>query len=99
LRQRQLAVVEERLGELERTLADALALLGERKPREVERRARAAARALAEARLDAAAAALQDRLPGLSERRIERRPGRSRPIADLDGGGRVAAVVKRRSGL
>ena len=96
-RQRELAAIDNELGGVEQTLAEALSIVGERNPRKAKRRTREAAHELAAARLDAVAAALLHRLPNLAPERIELRLGRNRPIDGLAGGGRVHASVRRRA--
>jgi hypothetical protein len=90
-------------------LGDAASQLGNPNEREALRRTRRTAIALAERRLDALTAELQRGAPGLLELakkngktpdrspRLERRPGRGLPVAGLDAGGRIVAVLRRRT--
>ncbi|MCU0867350.1 MAG: DUF748 domain-containing protein [Planctomycetes bacterium] len=95
--QAQLLAHDDRLGELERTLDQALAMLASDDPRARQRRTQAALQAIAAARLDAVALELRTALPELAADRIVRRPGRAVPTAGLDGGGRITAAVRRRN--
>jgi hypothetical protein len=85
------------LGALERTLDEALGLLGGDTPRAARRRTDAAARALAQARLDAVAAALRAAVPELAADRLVRRTPRGAASADATGGGRVTIALRRRT--
>jgi hypothetical protein len=95
--QAQLLAHDDRLGELERTLDQALAMLASDDPRARQRRTQAALQAIAASRLDAVAHELRTALPDLAADRIVRRLGRAVPTAGLDGGGRIAAAVRRRN--
>lgn len=94
---RELERVETELGELLEALGGAYEHLDGDNPRAAARRTRDAARALAEARLDAVAATLARRAPAVPAERIERRPGRSLPTAGLERGGQVVATLRRRA--
>ena len=96
-RQEELDRVETRLGALLDALGGALEQLDADDTRAAARRTREAAGALAEARLDAVAAALRKQMPGLDLARIDRRAGRRLPAAGVDGGGRVVATLRRRT--
>ena len=93
--QARLLTHDERLGELEQTLDQALVMLAADNPRARHRRTQAALQALAKSRLDAVVHELRTALPDLAPRRIVLRPGRAVAIAGLDGGGRVIATVRR----
>jgi hypothetical protein len=92
--QPKLLAVDTRLGELERTLDSAVAIVAGDTERAKKRRTQAAAQALANSRLAAMAAELQRRLPGLAQERIVLRPPRGVPVDGLDAGGRVIATVR-----
>ena len=104
--QAHLHELDTRLGGLISALDEAITQLGNHSVRDNLRRTRRAAVALAESRLDAvsqdllkACPALQAATPSDQGPRIERRPGRGVPVAGLDGGGRVLAVLRRRAAL
>jgi hypothetical protein len=86
---------DEALGELERTLGAALAMLDDDSARAARRRATAAVRGLGAARLDEAVAALAAAVPGLAADRIVRRPVRAVATAELPAGGQVVVAVRR----
>ncbi|MFK7739670.1 MAG: DUF748 domain-containing protein [Planctomycetota bacterium] len=96
-RQRELNALDQQLGELLTALGEALDQLGDDNPRTAKRRTRRAAQELAEARVEAVAARLEQLLPELGNGRLDLRPGRGVPIAGVDDGGRVTAVIRRRS--
>lgn len=96
-RQEELLEIDTHLGELLQALSGALDQLGNPNARAAARRTRAACKALAQARLDAAIARMRALRPGLGSDRFERRAGRGVPIDGLDGGGCVIATLRRRS--
>lgn len=95
--QEALLAHDNQLGALERTLDEALALLGGDTPRAARRRTDAAARALGQARLAAVAAALRAAVPELAADRLVLRTPRGAASADATGGGRVAVALRRRT--
>lgn len=96
-RHADLQALDTRIGEVDGTLNETLRLLGGTSERDARRRTRSAARELAEARIDAVAAELRNRLPELDPARIERRAGRGLPVDGAPDGGRVAALLRRRA--
>jgi hypothetical protein len=94
--QEELLAHDERLGALERTLDEALALLANDTPRAARRRDEAAARALGQARLQAVATALRRAVPGLDPERIVVRAPRGAPSGEPAVGGGVTATLRRR---
>lgn len=95
--QRQLARLDRELGELERSLDQALGMLGDDSPRQQKRRAAAAAMALGQKRLAAVAASLRQTAPDLPAAQIQLRRPRGVPVADLPQGGVVRAMLRRRT--
>ena len=100
----QLRALDEHQGELLEALGRAIEQIGNPRERNALRRTRQAGVALSEARLDAVSKALGQDCPQLVEKpadgrgsRIERRPGRGLPVAGVDGGGRIVAVLRRRA--
>jgi hypothetical protein len=95
--QQQLARLDLELGELERSLDQALGMLGDDSPRQQRRRAAAAAMALGQKRLAAVVAALRQAAPELPAAQIQVRRPRGVPVADLPQGGVVRAMLRRRT--
>ena len=102
--QQQLHSLDHYQGELLSALSKAIQHDGNPLERGVLRLTRQVALALAEARLDAVSKELAEGCPQLlatasadSAARLERRPGRGLPIAGLPAGGRVVAVLRRRT--
>ncbi|MFT4513195.1 MAG: hypothetical protein ACI91B_001897 [Planctomycetota bacterium] len=102
--QEELHTVDRHQGELLVALNSAIDQIGNPRERSALRRTRQAALALAEARLNAISKELTEGCPQLlvtasadSAARIERRPGRGLPIAGLPSGGRIVAVLRRRT--
>ncbi|MFN8826551.1 MAG: DUF748 domain-containing protein [Planctomycetota bacterium] len=95
--QQQLARLDLELGELERSLDQALGMLGDDSPRQQRRRAAAAAMALGQKRLAAVVAALRSAAPELPAAQIQVRRPRGVPVADLPQGGVVRAMLRRRT--
>lgn len=100
----RLRALDRHQGELLIALGQAIEQIGNPRKRNALRRTRRAATALAESRLDAIATELGQSCPQLVEKasedappRIERRPGRGLPIAGIDGGGRILAILRRRA--
>jgi hypothetical protein len=80
--------VEVELASVERQLDEVLEVLRADSPRQQAKRARAAARTVAELRLEAVAAQLREALADSRPERIEVRPVRTK-LLDMPGGGRV----------
>lgn len=95
-RQAELAALDRRLGALERTIDAALAMADVDSERQRLSRARVAARALGQTRLDAVRSALERSLPTASHRLVLRQP-RGVLVADLPRGGRVVLATRRRT--
>lgn len=95
--QDELDKFDAQLGELLGAMLRAFEQLGNTDERSAQRRTRAAAQSLATARLDALREDFVARLPELADGRIEVRSGRGVPVAGIDSGGRITAVVRRRT--
>jgi len=98
-RARHAALVEldARIGDLERTIDEAVRMLAGETAREQQRRTREAALAIAERRLDAVRGAVVARLGPAAEARVVSRRPRAVEAADAREGGRVVLTLRRRS--
>lgn len=92
----ELAVLDRQLGELGRTLDQALDMSAGDTQRLQKRRTQAAAVALGERRLQAVRDALRRAAPDLPDARIQARRARA-VVADGDDAGRVRAMLRRRA--
>lgn len=95
--QQRLQQLDLELGELERSLDQALGMLGDDSPRQQKRRAVAAAMALGQKRLAAVVATLHQMAPDVPASQIQLRRPRGVPVADLPQGGVVRAMLRRRT--
>ncbi|MBL8730593.1 MAG: DUF748 domain-containing protein [Planctomycetes bacterium] len=88
---------DDRLGALVRTQEEALRMSMGENERAVRRRTRAAATAMAEARLQSVQQQIAQRFGAAMAQRVEWRPPRGLETAGLPAGGRVVATVRRRA--
>lgn len=95
--QERLATLDDELAGVERALDEALALLDDDSGRTAARLARRAAIELGEQRLARVREQLAAHLPGDAAGRIELRPARGIPAADVPEGGRIVVVPRRRA--
>ncbi|MBL8737784.1 MAG: DUF748 domain-containing protein, partial [Planctomycetes bacterium] len=93
----ELAALDRQLGELGRTLDQALDMSAGDTDRLQKRRAKAAAVALGERRLQAVREAVRRAVPELPDAQVQTRRARA-VVADGDDAGRVRAMLRRRAG-
>ncbi len=96
VKQEQLVAEDNRLGELEQALDEALTMLAGDTPHAQRRRTQAAAQALGNKRLSIVQDRLRQLAPDLTEERIIVRPARA-AVGDLPAGGRVIVTTRRRT--